>query len=658
MRVPALLFGFRDTDTTLLSPAARYDSLYFGLAPPTGRSYSLRTFYREMSNDLLDVQGQSLGWVLGDNDAAYYLGACGPPPANAIDCSTGRARLWELWSGALADLDPGVDFGQFDNDGPDGISNSGDDDGFVDVLQLVQPVTGGECGGTGVWAHRFFLSALAGSVYQTGDPAAAGGVIRINGYFLASGVGGAGPGNRSGCSDPAQISGIGTTAHEFGHAIDLPDLYDTGGGTQGIGEWGLMGSGGYTSSNSPAHFEAWSKERLGWVAVRPLTAGGTQTLPPVVTGDTVALVRPPAGLANPRGEYFLLENKQAAGADTANVLTGGGAGAKQGGLLIWHVDSAKVVNGGNGVNFGTPHGVTLEEADGLGQLLLTTGGNRGDAGDPYPGSTAKTAFTHRTVPAATKNADNLFAGLAIDSVHQVTPGGSMAFRLRFGMPLTVTATGPGTVASSPVVPADTLLLQGTVVTLTAAPGAGGIFQGWRGDTASATNPLVLTMSRAWTVEAAFIAVLAAAPVSPPAAVMGADYLLPLSATGGTGSYTWVLQSGTLPEGVTVRRTGALAGIPEETGSFPITVRVTSGAQAADQSLTLSVGAPALTTATVLGVLLGTGGRLTADEIRYLDLLGNRNGQYDVGDFRAFIDKTGGAVTAEMMAQLLRKEATR
>jgi hypothetical protein len=159
MRVPALLFGFRDTDTTALSPGSRYDSLYFGLTPPTGRSYSLRTLYREMSNDLFDIQGQSLGWVLGDSAAAWYLGACGTD--NAIDCAAGRSRLWALWSGALAALDPMIDFGQFDNDGPDGIPNSGDDDGFVDVLQLVQPVLGGECGGSGVWAHRWFFSGLS-----------------------------------------------------------------------------------------------------------------------------------------------------------------------------------------------------------------------------------------------------------------------------------------------------------------------------------------------------------------------------------------------------------------------------------------------------------------------------------------------------------------
>ena len=34
-----------------------------------------------------------------------------------------------------------ADFRQFDNDGPDGIPNSGDDDGFIDGLMIVPPTT-------------------------------------------------------------------------------------------------------------------------------------------------------------------------------------------------------------------------------------------------------------------------------------------------------------------------------------------------------------------------------------------------------------------------------------------------------------------------------------------------------------------------------------
>lgn len=658
MFVPAVLFGFGNTDTTLLPRAARYDSLYFGLTPPSGRSYSLRTLYREMSNDLLDVRGNSLGWVLGDSAASFYLAACGGS-ANAMDCPAGRDRLNGLFRASLVALDPATDFGLYDNDGPDGVPNSGDDDGFVDVVQFVQPVLGGECGGSGVWAHRWFLSALGGNTYVTDDARAGGGSVQVNSYVIGSGVGGAGPGNRSGCTNASQISGIGTMAHEFGHGIGLPDLYDTGGGTEGIGEWGLMGSGGYTSANSPSHMEAWSKEQLGWVAVVPATATAGYALPPVIGHDTVLVVRPPAGVANPRGEYFLLENRQALGSDSANMITGGSAGPKIGGLLIWHVDSLKLVSssGVNAVNVGAIHGLALVQADGFGQLDLTSGGNRGDAGDPFPGTAGRTRFSNGTTPAARKN-DGTFAGFAMDSIRQLTPGGAVAFDLAFGFPLLVSTTGPGIVRSTPPVPADTMLAQGTVVSLAATPNANAVFQGWSGDTTTTNDTIRLTMTRPWSVSAAFVAVLAATAPAPGTAVMGANYSLSLSVTGGTGSYSWRQLSGVLPRGVTLKGNGVISGVPEETGNFAATVEVTSGTQTQAIPVSLDVSAPALAMPAVLGVLLGTGGTLTSDERRYLDLLGNRNSMFDVGDFHAFVAATGGGVSAEVMAELLRKGGTR
>jgi M6 family metalloprotease-like protein len=617
----------------------------------------MRTFYHEMSNGAFGVQGASLGWVLGDSAAAYYLGACGS--GNAIDCGTGRGRLHGLFLGALADLDPTTDFGLYDNDGADGIPNSGDDDGFVDVVQFVQPVIGGECGGSGVWAHRFYLSALGGTPYVTGDARTGGGVVQVNSYTIGSGVGGSGPGNRSGCGNASQISGIGTMAHEFGHAIGLPDLYDTGGGTEGIGEWGLMSSGTYTSANSPTQMEAWSKEQLGWVTVVPLSAPDAYAISPVVSRDSVYLLRPPPGVPNPRGEYFLLENRQATGSDTANMLVGGNTGPKVGGLLIWHIDSAKVVSswGSNLVNAGTIHGVALVQADGLGHLDLTDGGNRGDAGDPYPGSAGRASFSIATVPAARTN-DGAYAGFVIDSVRQVVPGGAMAFRLGFGLQLAVARTGPGTVTSTPPVPADTLLAMGDEVTLVATPDPGALFEGWSGDTVTANDTLRLTMTHPWSVRGTFALLLVTGAPAPGSAVMGAAYALTLSASGGTGAYGWQLLSGALPAGVTLNGNGVISGVPEETGAFAATVRVTSGGQTQAIPIELTVTAPALVTPTVLGALLGTGGTLSADEVRYLDLLGNRNGRLDVGDFHAFVATTGGAVSAGDMARLLRNGGNR
>jgi M6 family metalloprotease-like protein len=580
---PTILFGFQDTPTGSLPDPGLYDALYYGLTPPPGRSYSLRTFYREMSNDSLDLQGTRLGWFLGDSVATWYLAAC--PDQDPTDCPTGRARLHALFLASLAALDQTTDLGQFDNDGPDGFPNSGDDDGSVDVVQFVQPVIGGECSGPGVWAHRWFLSALGGSAYQSADPRTNGGTIRASSYFIVSGVGGAGPGNRAGCGVPSEISGIGTAAHEFGHALGLPDLYDVSGDTEGLGEWGLMGSGSYTSANSPAHFEAWSKERMGWVTVRELTGAGTYLLPPVVTADTVFLIRPPPSVSNPRGEYFLLENKQPQGADTANLLVGGRLGAKLGGLLVWHVDSAQVSTGGfsNGVNAGTIHGVALEEADGLSQLWLT--GNRGDAGDPYPGSSGNQAFSPTSTPRAVKNADGLETGFRIESIAAGAAGAPVSFDVSFGV-----------------------------------------------------GPLVASVA-----------------TPPPLAVMGANYQLAPSASGGVGSYAWSVAAGALPAGLILSPTsGLVSGVPSAVGGFTATLRVASGAESADVPITINVVAPQLTTAMVVSTLLGTGGVLIPDERRYLDLLGNRNGSFDLGDFLAFVRTTGGAVSAATMAELLRK----
>jgi len=35
-------------------------------------------------------------------------------------------------------------------------------------------------------------------------------------------------------------------------------------------------------------------------------------------------------------------------------------------------------------------------------------------------------------------------------------------------------------------------------------------------------------------------------------------------------------------------------------------------------------------------LMGVAGQLTTAQVNYLDLQGNRNGRYDLGDFRAFV----------------------
>ena len=457
MLVPALLFSYQDTDSTLfMRDTAQYSSVLFGAVPPGGNPYTLRTFYEQMSRGSFSLGGKIIGWVRLDSAEVKYTGTppcSGNPFPGSTNCNglfdysgvqTGpnpTARMQNGFRQALSRVDGAVNFAQFDNDGPDLIPNSGDDDGFVDMIMFAHATKDGACGGTAnnhVWSHRFVLVNASGLGYQdyvTNDVSAKAGFgnIRISDYFATTALGGA-----SAC-DTTQIMPIGTAAHEFGHALGLPDLYDTSplATTEGIGQWGLMGSGNFTSPASPSRMEAWSLNELGWVTVRALTTAGTYSFGAAPVSDTAFLVNVQG--TNTRNEYFLLENRQASQADTALIrihcARSGNPPGCSGGLLIWHIDPTQILGHGfhqdNAVNVGPIHGVALMQADGLNQLNTTQ--NRGDAGDAYPGTSGNTAFSYGTTPAAVKNVDGSGAGITVDSIRQMVPGGAMAFRLRFGV---------------------------------------------------------------------------------------------------------------------------------------------------------------------------------------------------------------------------------
>ena len=222
---------------------------------------------------------------------------------------------------------------------------------------------------------------------------------------------------------------IGTVAHETGHAFGLPDLYDTdlnsSARTQGIGEWGLMGSGNYARPYSPARFEAWSLFELGWVDVDTLSSGREVRLGPVASTDTVLYLPIPG-----TDEFFLLENRQAQESDSAQ-MNPAFSRHKSPGLLVWHIDQGQLEAHGfgidNRVNVGPIHGVALVQADGLDDLSRPGGTNRGDAGDAFPGSTGNSSLCQTTTPPARDNQGG-FASVCLDGIRQVTPGGAVAFR--------------------------------------------------------------------------------------------------------------------------------------------------------------------------------------------------------------------------------------
>ncbi len=78
----------------------------------------------------------------------------------------------------------------------------------------------------------------------------------------------------------------------------------------------------------------------------------------------------------------------------------------------------------------------------------------------------------------------------------------------------------------------------------------------------------------------------------PKGTVGASYYQPLTASGGTGLYTWTISAGALPAGLSLSRTGVISGTPTTAGSpVTITVRLTDSAGAAGaKSLSIAVSA--------------------------------------------------------------------
>jgi M6 family metalloprotease-like protein len=358
-RIPVVLGLFSDTQGQPPYGADTVETAYFGSGPGTVTAY-----YSEVSGGKVTLTGDVMGWIRSDSSQASATGG---------DSGLGGSSTPAFIMNLLSKIQ-GVDWGKYDNDGPDGIPNSGDDDGFVDALAVLHPTSGAECGGADtkdrIWSHKWSLSDATGRYFTTTTPSANGGFIKIDDYFIQP---------IYGCNGRA-LNPIGVFTHETGHAFGLPDLYDTGaGGDQGDGDWDLMATGAWGCDNAtpsqPCQMGAWSKSMLGWVDVAPLPSGtdvGTLQLPPVETSHKV--YRADAGDGS--GDYYLLENRERLGFD--GRIPGQG-------LLIWQIDPSWIAShwAANDVNGGSHLGVWVREADGNSDLTRP-GGNRGDAGDPFP----------------------------------------------------------------------------------------------------------------------------------------------------------------------------------------------------------------------------------------------------------------------------------
>ena len=375
---------------------------------------SFAHFYREMSGGRIHVDGQVLprryrSRTTADTYLADTLGARG---------QFGRFNL-EILTAADAD----ADFGHFDNDGPDGVPNSGDDDGYVDIVFINLHTA----------PRDFFVGAATGIAslgldadYISGDSAAGGGFVRVRSRF--TGFGGT---TQRGHTFSITAS---TMCHEFAHVLGLPDLFDQTALTvaeldpeedsAGIGNWGIMGWGtlGWGVEDGPNAFSAWSLATLGWIEVEEVEGSVAGLEIGEIFSDRKAYKIPLT-----QDEYFLLEHRRADGSYYNRNIP-------QDGLLIWHIDEQadndeerhKQVDLVCADGLFTPNGDpdVVEGRDHLdfwardAAYSSAHNGNKGDATDPFDGVRFR-RFAWDTNPAFSGHtgfARNLPLGVAIDNI--------------------------------------------------------------------------------------------------------------------------------------------------------------------------------------------------------------------------------------------------
>ncbi|MCA9772044.1 MAG: M6 family metalloprotease domain-containing protein [Myxococcales bacterium] len=423
--VPVIMAAFSNTPA-IPYPVADLQTELFNGPWPTG---TMSEFYDAMSYGNLEVNGKVHNWIVLPKSDTYYEGGVG---CNGL---CGSAKVGEFLRSSLDALDGSVNFGQYDNDGPDGVPNSGDDDGYVDFVAFVHPEYGGECGGTNIWSHRWQLSGWGGGDYATNDARSGGGFVRVSDYVIQPAL----------ACDGVDMIEIGVFAHEFGHAFGLPDFYDTDGTSEGAGNWALMAAGSWGgddfSPDSPSYMSAWSKMFLGWIQPT-VVSETTQGVALPASELTPAAVKLPFGVGVEPDQYFLVENREKIGFD---------ASIRQGGLLIWHIDESKWNGFFNDANTsecidgpvagacGAAHYMkALEQADG--RFDLERGMNRADAGDPFR-APVKTSFTPDTTP---WSRDYAAVGAAWPSITNISAAGAtMTFDVHYDAVVCNDADGDG-----------------------------------------------------------------------------------------------------------------------------------------------------------------------------------------------------------------------
>ena len=241
--------------------------------------HTMKKMYEEMSRGAYSLSGEATAWVKVPHSEGYYgATVCHLDPATGKykagpmqdmqghpDNPLGPGQLPIDAVAALAQQNPDFPWADYDIEDQgdrDGDGNVHEPDGIIDHVVLVHAGEdksggGGKEGTYAVWAHS---SDVAGGATIPGTD------FKIQNYIVQP-----------------ENSGVGVFAHEYGHDLGLPDLYDTSNaGNSDIDFWDLMSSGSHSGpifQSMPTHMGIWDKWVLGWVDPLEINPGdGTKTV--------------------------------------------------------------------------------------------------------------------------------------------------------------------------------------------------------------------------------------------------------------------------------------------------------------------------------------------------------------------------------------------
>ena len=273
-----------------------------------GATGSARDFYYQNSGGYFEPIFDVYGPVTLSNNRAYYGG-------NSSSAYGSDQRPHYAVSEGCEALNSQIDFSQYDNDG----------DGEVDLVFMYYAGQGEADGGSTdcIWPHQWELTS--GGINLTLDGK------KVNKYACTNEI--VSYGELAG-----KLCGIGTACHEFGHAMGLPDFYDTdyddNGEAGGLYDYSLMCSGSYNNEGrTPPYFNIEERIMLGWQQpsiIQEYGLSGSYTLTSV--SNNVAY----KSLTDQENEYFVYECRSKTGWD---------AYIPEAGLIVYHVDkSARTVS--------------------------------------------------------------------------------------------------------------------------------------------------------------------------------------------------------------------------------------------------------------------------------------------------------------------------